>query len=207
MQTTSRTLLIFTLVLALAGCDVIRGVAPLFLPNDSTPVPTTTPYPSPTPQPSLSLNFRVTAPVNTPAGSSVNIFLPDLVGGAANKTIILTSAGNNVWVGSVTAPIGALLRYRYQRTTGSQAVGEIRPDGGAILYRTALVSGSITLEDTIAAWSDTPFLGEKGRILGIVRDISSNKGLPGVIVSAGGQQTITGFDGEQMRRTKPVNSI
>jgi hypothetical protein len=196
MRTTSQTVLLLTLVLALAGCDVIKSVAPLFLPNESTPVPTTTPYPTATPQPSLSLNFRVSVPVNTPAGSTISIFLPDLVGGAANKTVILTSAGNNVWVGSVTAPIGTLLRYRYQRTTGTQAIAESRPDGGSVVYRAALVSGSITVDDTVAAWSDTPFLSEKGRIVGIVRDVSSNQGLPGVIVSGGGQQTITGFDGE-----------
>src|SRR6202008_1404348 len=111
----------------------------LFLPNAATPVPTNTPYPSPPPQPSAIINFKVTVPPNTPVGSNVNLFMPDLVGGAANKTFILTSAGGNVWVGSVSAPIGSLLRYRYQRITGTQTVGETRPDGGAVVFRTAFV--------------------------------------------------------------------
>jgi hypothetical protein len=135
-------------------------------------------------------------PVNTPSGSAINLFMPDLVGAAANKTYILTNAGNNVWVGSVTAPIGALLRYRYQRITGTQAVNELRPDGGAVIYRTAVITGGVAVEDTVAAWSDTPFLSDRGRIVGLVRDLSSNQGIPGLIVSAGGQQTTTGFDGE-----------
>jgi hypothetical protein len=184
------------LALVLSGCEVVRGVAPFFLATAATAVPTNTPYPTPTPQPSVNTNFTVTAPANTPAGSSIILYLPDLVGGTANKTVILSSLGNNVWAGSVTAPLGSLLRYRYMRVTGSQAVGELRPDGGTIIYRTALVTGTAPITDTIASWSDTPFLGDKGRILGIVRDVSSNQGIPGLIVSGGGQQTVTGFDGE-----------
>ncbi|MEK6575925.1 MAG: hypothetical protein AABZ58_16565, partial [Chloroflexota bacterium] len=95
-----------------------------------------------------------------------------------------------------TAPLGSLLRYRYQRVSGTQIIGEIRPDGVAVIYRAAPASGSTVVEDTIASWSDTPFVGDRGRIVGIVRDASSNQGIPGIIVSGGGQQTITGFDGE-----------
>ncbi|HLF01723.1 MAG TPA: hypothetical protein VI547_07080, partial [Anaerolineales bacterium] len=139
-------------------------------------------------------------------GSTLNMFMPDFVGGAANKTIILTNAGGNAWVGSVTAPIGSLIRYRYQRITGTQATGEIRPDGGTVIYRTALVTGSLTIEDTVAVWSDTPYIGDKGRILGVVRDLSSNRGLPGILISAGGQQTLTGFDGEYVLWNLPANA-
>ncbi|MBM4425194.1 MAG: hypothetical protein FJ030_17750 [Chloroflexi bacterium] len=196
MRLLANRIIVLTLLLALSGCDVVRGLAPLFLPNAPTPQPTNTPYPTPTPQPSITVNFKVTVPVNTPSGSSVILFMPDLVGGAAHKTLILNNAGNNVWVGSAAVPIGSLLRYRYQRVSGSQIVGESRPDGNAIVYRTALASGAVTVEDTVAAWSDTPFVGDKGRITGIVRNASSNQGLPGIIISGGGQQIITGFDGE-----------
>lgn len=196
MRSIANRLLVLTIALSLSACDVVRGLAPLFLPNPATPQPTSTPYPTPTPQPSVTLNFKVRAPVNTPSGSSIILFIPDLVGGSANKTYILTSAGNNEWVGSVTAPLGSLLRYRYQRVSGAQIVGEIRPDSGGVIYRAALAAGAAVVEDTIAAWSDTPFVGDKGRIVGIVRDVSSNRGIPGVIVAGGGQQTITGFDGE-----------
>ncbi|HLB47289.1 MAG TPA: hypothetical protein VJL59_09825, partial [Anaerolineales bacterium] len=196
MRSIANRLVLLTLILTLSACDVIRGLAPLFLPNAPTPAPTNTPYPTPTPQPSVTLNFKVHVPVNTPSGSSVILFMPDLVGGAANKTYILTNAGNNEWVGSATVPLGSLLRYRYQRVSGTQIIGEIRPDGVAVIYRAALASGSTVVEDTIASWSDTPFVGDRGRIVGIVRDASSNQGIPGLIVSGGGQQTITGFDGE-----------
>ncbi len=200
-----RHLVLVSLLLALSGCEVVRGIAPFFLPNAATPVPTNTPYPSPTPQPSATINFKVTVPPNTPVGSNINLFMPDLVGGAANKTFILTSLGGNVWAGSVSVPIGSLLRYRYQRITGTQTVGENRPDGGAVVYRTAFVSGSILVDDTVAAWSDLAFTGDVGRITGVVRDASSNRGLPGIIVSASGQQTMTGFDGEYVLWNIPAN--
>lgn len=191
-----KTFCIAVLALALTGCEVVRGVAPLFLPNAATAVPTNTPYPTATPQPSMSTTFTVTAPANTPAGSSLILFLPDLVGGRANKTVIMSSLGNNVWAGAVTAPLGTLLRYRYQRVTGAQTVDELRPDGGGVLYRTAVISGGGSVLDSVAAWTDTPYLGDKGRVVGIVRDLFSNQGVPGIIVAAGGEQTITGFDGE-----------
>jgi hypothetical protein len=206
LRSLSRLILQLILAGALAGCAVIRGLAPLFLPSDATPVPTSTPNPAPTPQPSVKVNFQVNVPVNTPAGSAINLQIPDLLGGTANRTFILSGAGNNVWVGTVTAPVGSLLRYRYQRVTGSQTVDELRADTGPILYRTALVTGAADIQDTVASWTDTPFLGDKGRILGIVRDISSNQGLPGIIVSAGGQQAITGFDGEYVLWNLPANA-
>ncbi len=206
MRLISRYLLPLIFSLTLSSCDVIRDVAPLFLPNAPTPQPTHTAYPTPTPQPNVTVNFKVTTPVNTSAGSAIHLVLPDLVGGAAHKTIILTNAGGNIWSGSLTAPVGALLRYRYQRVGGTQVVDEKRADDVTILYRTALISSPLLIEDTIAAWTDTPFIGDKGRIVGIVRDVSSNRGIPGLIVSAGGQQTLTGFDGEYVLWNLPANA-
>jgi len=197
IQATARYLLTLTLLLSLSGCDIIRGIVGPILAGP-TPLPTSTPYPTSTPQPGASVAFRITAPANTPAGSSVNMIFPDLVGGAANKTFILTSQGNNVWATSVPAPIGSLLRYRFQRLSGGQIGNEVRADGSAVSYHTALVTSApgVTVEETVATWNDTPLIADKGRIVGIVRDASSNQGIPGLIVSAGGQQVITGFDGE-----------
>lgn len=196
MSRPSRLTVLTFILLAAAGCDVLRAAAPLVLPQAPTPRPTHTPYPTPTPQPGATVTFKIHAPVNTPSGSSVVMIFPDFVGGLANKTFILSAAGGSVWTANVSAPIGSLLHYRFQRTTGPQIFPEVHADGGAVAYRTALVTGPLTVADSIAAWSDTPFVGEKGRITGIVRDASSNQGLPGVIVSAGGQQTLTNFDGE-----------
>lgn len=195
LQTTSRQLLLLTLILSLSGCDIVRGVVGPILAG-STPLPTSTPYPTSTPQPGAAVSFRITVPANTPAGSSVNMVFPDMVGGVANKTFILTSQGNNVWTTNVPAPIGSLLRYRFQRLSGGQVANEVHADGSAVSYHTALVTGNVTIDEAVAAWSDTPLIADKGRIVGIVRDSSSNQGIPGMIVSAGGQQVVTGFDGE-----------
>ncbi|MEK6575794.1 MAG: hypothetical protein AABZ58_15910, partial [Chloroflexota bacterium] len=59
MRVIANRLILLALILTLSACDVIRGLAPLFLPNAPTPAPTNTPYPTPTPQPSVTLNFKV----------------------------------------------------------------------------------------------------------------------------------------------------
>ena len=56
------------------------------------------------------------------------------------------------------------------------------------------VSGPAQIDDVIAAWSDAPFEGRTGRIIGQVLDASTGKGLPEIAVSAGG--LITFSDGE-----------
>ncbi len=203
IKTTSRYLIIFTLLISLSGCDILRGIVGAV----PTQVPTSTPYPTSTPQPGASVTFKITVPANTPSGSSVNLVLPDMVGGTANKTFILTNVGGNVWTTNVPAPLGSLLRYRFQRITGGQTANEVHADGSGLTYRTALVTGNATVEETVAAWNDTPLIADKGRIVGIVRDASSNQGLPGMIVSAGGQQAITGFDGEYTLWNLAANAV
>ena len=77
-----------------------------------------------------------------------------------------------------------------KRSTKLLANGSLAGD------RITLIGGSSTLEDTINGWGDTPFIGDKGRLSGIIKDASSNQGIAGLIVLASGQQTTTGFDGE-----------
>jgi hypothetical protein len=183
------------LIFALAACDVIRAFAPVVLPPP-TALPTNTPYPTPTPQPGVVVQVKIRAPANTPSGSSIVMNIPDRVGGLANKTYILTNSGNNTWTTTFNATIGSLIRYRFQRISGGQAAGEVLANGSLAGDRITLISGSLILEDTINGWADTPFIGDKGRISGIIKDASSNQGVAGLIVMASGQQTTTGFDGE-----------
>jgi hypothetical protein len=199
-------LILSALILSLAGCDVVRGlIGSVGIP---TPFPTSTPYPTSTPQPVATVTFKVNVPPNTPAGSSINLILMDTVAGAANKTFILNNTpGANVWSTSLNVPIGSLVRYRYQRFGGGQVGAEVRADGGIISYRLALITAGTTIEETVAGWSDTPFVGDKGRITGIVRDASSNQGLPGMLVSAGGQLAVTGFDGEYVIWNLAANAL
>ncbi|MBI5080017.1 MAG: hypothetical protein HZB17_01760, partial [Chloroflexi bacterium] len=183
------------LIFALAACDVIRAFAPVVLPQP-TALPTNTPYPTPTPQPGVVVQVKIRAPANTPSGSSIVLNIPDRVGGLANKTYILTNSGNNIWTTTFNATVGSLLRYRFQRISGGQAIGETLANGSLAGDRITLIGGSMNLEDSINGWADTPFIGDKGRISGIIKDASSNQGVAGLIVMASGQQTTTGFDGE-----------
>jgi hypothetical protein len=194
MKTLSRLSLLI-LILTLAACDVIRAFAPVVLPPP-TALPTNTPYPTPTPQPGAAVQVKIRAPANTPSGSSIVMNIPDRLGGLANKTYILTNSGNNVWTTTFNATAGSLIRCRFQRVSGGQTINEVLANGSLAGDRIHLVGGNLTLEDTINGWADTPFIGDKGRLSGIVKDASSNQGIAGLIVMASGQQTTTGFDGE-----------
>lgn len=201
-----RHLTLITVILSLAGCDIVRGIIGSV--GAPTPFPTSTPYPTSTPQPATTVTFKVNAPPNTPASSTVNLILMDTVAGVANKTFILNNTpGTSVWSASLNVPVGSLVRYRYKRFGGGQVGSEVRADGGAIAYRLTLITAGGTIEETVAGWSDTPFVGDKGRITGIVRDASSNQGLPGILVSAGGQLAVTGFDGEYVIWTLAANAV
>jgi hypothetical protein len=54
----------------------------------------------------------------------------------------------------------------------------------------------VQIDDVIAAWSDTPFEGTTGRIIGEVLDASSGNGLPEIAASAGGLTTFTDGEGK-----------
>jgi hypothetical protein len=59
----------------------------------------------------------------------------------------------------------------------------------------AHISGPMQFEDIIAAWSDSTFASATGRILGHLRDATSDEPLPYLLISAGGLQTFSDAEG------------
>ena len=159
-----------------------------------TPTPRLPPGPTATPLPSTIVNFTVHTPPNTPAGAIIAIQVIDEVTGAQTN-VPLTNTGANLWVGGTAATAQAVLRYRYLRI-GAGFAAEVTAVRQPIAYRLSVVpQGSALVEDTVAAWEDTPFAGDLGAILGVVRNINTGAGVMGVLVSAAGQTTLTNGDG------------
>lgn len=160
-----------------------------------TPTPTVPPVPTATPLPPSIVNFSVAVPANTPADARVAAqVIDDVTGG---RTLVpLSPAGNNVWTGAAPAVRGEVLRYRYLRTAPSPAE-ELTPLNQPVPYRLFLVGeGATTAADVVAAWSDSRWTGgDQGAIVGTVRNTNTNAGVRGLIVSAGGQLTVTAEDG------------
>ena len=159
-----------------------------------TPTPSATEAPPATPLPAAAITFNVHIPANTPPGSAPAVALLDEVGGH-RTTVVLTETSNNTWTGTATATAGAVLRYRYVRPLPNY-LEELTPNRQAVPYRLLVVGGEpLTVDDTVAAWTDTLYTGETGGVEGRVWNGNSGRGVPGVLVAVGGQVVVTGQDG------------
>ncbi len=179
------------LVIAATGCSVLPDLG--FL----APVPSPLPVPSPTPLPSAEVTFTVVPPQGTDPASELTLILLDEVTGLAlnQRQMPMTRLPDGRYQAQLTPPIGSLLRYRYVRTAPSYA-DEITATGRPVEMRLAVVHGAAGFEDLVAAWSDTPYDGPTGRIVGTLREAGSNRPLREMIVAAGGKTTFTDGDGE-----------
>jgi len=88
---------------------------------------------------------------------------------------------------------GTLIKYRFARD-GTPIAVEHNAFGAQVRYRMYYVTNPGEVRDIIAAWNDTPYNGETGRVQGKVADISNNP-LQDILISAGGVNAISTTDG------------
>ena len=168
-----------------------------------TPQPPATAGPAPSAVPTATVTFKVHIPAGTPANSAPAVRLMDEVGGSG-RTIVLANTGNNEWSGGATAPVGALLRYKYIRPLPS-VVEETTAAQQPVLFRLLAVAGGATsADDIVAGWTDLPFAGAVGGMDGRVWNGNTQQGVMGILVAAGGQQTLTAHDGTFSFQNLPV---
>lgn len=171
---------------ALSGCTLPFVGAPAA----PTPIPS-----GGTPLPAAEVVFTVTPPPGTPDDAGLQLVVLDEVTGlpynASNHALARQSDGR--WQARLTPPVGTLLRYRYTRQSPS-ASEEFDGLGRPIRERVIHISGPLFQDDLIAAWIDSPFLGQTGRVTGRVLDTATSGPLPEIMVSASGVTVFT--DGE-----------
>ncbi len=156
--------------------------------------PTATSAPTPTPLPSSLVTLAVHLPLNLPPGTVPAAKILDEVGGTS-QILPLTNGGDNLWTASLTAVQGEVLRYKYIRTLPVY-VEEAAPNRQPVTYRLlSITSANVTAEDTVGAWSDTPYAGDTGDVSGTLINRQTGQGLMGLLISAGGQLVLTGWDG------------
>jgi hypothetical protein len=174
------------------------------LPIPTPQIPTAIPMgPTPTPLTPTVVTFNVRLPANTPVGAAPVVQIMDDVGGN-HITVPLIGSSGGLWTGGVAAPVGAVLRYKYVRPQPAY-VEEATPALKPVPYRLLVVtSASMTTEDIVAAWLDTPFAGDTGALAGTVKNSNTGSGVMGVIVSAGGRLTLTAWDGSYQFADVPV---
>jgi hypothetical protein len=171
----------------LAACSMLPTVAPL--------------TPSPTPSasesvPDAMLTFQVSIPGNTPLRESIFLTILDEVTGLALNQQRFEMQGEDDFHYTITLPFpfGSVIKYRYARQ-GTYLAPEHTSLKVPVRYRLAFVDGPGVVHDVVSAWSDTSFSGPTGRIMGQALDADSAQPIPGLLVTAGGAQTLTASDG------------
>ena len=142
------------------------------------------------------ITFRITLPNALPPGDSIFLTTVDEVTGLAFHTTEFIMTAEDATHYSVIIPfqVGAVVKYRYMRR-GTTTVNEHLPNGLPVRYRLYHVEGPGVVQDTISRWTDTYFLGNTGRIQGLITNSQSGEPIPSLLVSVGGALSFTKADG------------
>jgi hypothetical protein len=192
--------------LLLSGCSADWTSISSLLPQPLAS-PTATPNVSATPVPleapaMAEIQFHVTVPDNTPPDTSVYLTVLDEVTGLALNAqaypmdAVSNNAGAKRSYGLILPfQLGSVVKYRYERQAGGVTVAEHTSDGRAVRYRLYHVEGPGEVADVVSRWTDTSFNAATGRIQGVATDADTGKPVPGLLIEAGGQQTLSASDG------------
>jgi hypothetical protein len=147
--------------------------------------------------PVSELTITVKVPPGTPQDSElVLVILDEVSDWSYNQTHFpLTKVADDLWGSQLILPARTLLRYRYLRTSPTEA-NETFTDGSMVHSRVVHISGVTKLDDVIAAWTDVPYAGPTGRILGRLIEAETGASLPDLIAVVGGQMVFTDSTGE-----------
>lgn len=175
--------ILITLILCCSACSI-------FATSDATENKPTPPFPidEPTPIPLSKITIIVSVPAETPSNADLSIELLDELSGWPynTQTLPLTRLNDGRWKLEFTPPVGSLIRYRYLRLKPEPSV-EAGTDGIPVSYRALNIPSTAQIEEIIAAWTDSPYQGPAGRILGRLVDTETGEPLGEMIVSVAGQ--------------------
>jgi hypothetical protein len=194
--------LVWLLSLTISACSADF----LSFPQPAAETPISQPTPTPAPiedTPKTQVNFQVSVPENTPPESQVYLTILDEVSGLAlnpdqhtmNDAELSGEGSEKRFTLSLALPVGATVKYRYERQSAGANVVEHNSDGRPVRYRVYHVEGPGSIQDVVSRWTDTGFISPTGRIKGVVKDAANGGSIPGLLVTAGGAQTFTAADG------------
>jgi len=164
-------------------------------------IPQIAPLPPESPKPAnisklVELEFiaRLPSPVET--GQSVALEVLDEVTGLAfNPTRMKMNAQSaDIYSLKLTVNVGSVIKYRYIRD-GNIPVYEYNSLGKQVRYRMVLASAPAVIHDAITAWSNLPYAGPFGRIIGRILDQETGEPVSPSLVTTCGQETISSSDG------------
>lgn len=184
---------IFAFVVILALTSQACALSLLELPQlpgaSSTPLPS---GPTPTPLPRSQVQFTVRLPEPLPAGEVLALSAVDEVTGLALNPVDyqMTAVDTITYTATLPIPDQAVLKYRYIRRGATVVIEDSNLDM-PIRYRIAHISGPMQIVDTVSSWSDRPVNTLSGNIYGTAINSDTGAPIPGILVTAGGVQTLT----------------
>jgi hypothetical protein len=192
-----RIVLIFISII-LAGCNLPAASTQTSTSPDVTPISEIQ---------QTMVTFRLTIPEAIPSGDSIYITLLDEVTGLSFNPhkYILTAEDSLHYTVSLPLYLGKVIKYRYSRE-GASIVSEHLYNDRPVRYRLYHVEGPGNVDDVLSRWTDSAYIGSKGRIMGEVLDFATAKPIPNLLVTAGGEQALTLADGTFLLEGLPVGT-
>ncbi len=193
------------IVLLLNGCSLSLLNLPEL--NSPTSTPSLPSGPTATPQPSAPITFSVTLPAPLMAGEVLYLSVVDEVTGLGLNPVNYPMQGMDTLHYTATIPFAmdSVVKYRYLRQ-GKLPTLEDNSADKAVRYRLYYVTGPGAVDDVVSAWSDSLFNSPSGQIAGQILDSGNNAPIPGILISAGGQQTLTDSSGRFTLAALPVGT-
>ncbi|MFN8413022.1 MAG: hypothetical protein U0Z26_11595 [Anaerolineales bacterium] len=202
-----RRIVIAALVLIVSGQACTFSLINLpSLPGSPTQTPVSN-SPTATPYPAAQTTFIVTLPEPLQPGETLALDVLDEVTGLPyNPTHYpLTARDALTYTGTLPLPYNSVVKYRYVR----RGVNQILEDsslGTPIRYRMHYVIGPGDVSDIIADWADKSYSRPLGIIEGKIFNTDTGSPLPNILVSAGGNQSITDSTGHFELKGMPVGT-
>jgi hypothetical protein len=140
---------------------------------------------------------------NNPSGIAIEI-VDEVTGLAFNTThYIMQSADLRNYYYRLAVPVGSFITYRYIRL-GSPSAVEYSSNNEQIRYRVVPVTGPTVINDKVAAWIDTTYSSQVGRVTGQIIRSDNNVPIPSIMVNVSGMTTLTASDGTFVIENVPV---
>ena len=162
----------------------------------ATSTPRLPPAPTATPQPSAAVTFTVSLPSPLLAGEVLSLSVLDEITGLGLNPINYSMQGMDMHRYTVTIPfaLNSIVKYRYVRQ-GKLPTLENTSADKTVRYRMYQVTGPGAIEDVVSSWADSLFNSPYGEISGQLVDSISHAPIPNILISAGGQQTLSDSNG------------
>ncbi|MEI6291741.1 MAG: carboxypeptidase regulatory-like domain-containing protein, partial [Chloroflexota bacterium] len=177
--------------------------------NTNTSTPTVIPgaVTTLTPVALAEITFTTVIPAVLNPGESLTIGILDEVTGLGLNPVFyaMTAIDDLHFTVKLPFTMNSVIKYRYYRQ-GTVSAIEDDYSGKPVRYRLFQVTGPAGTDDIVSSWSDTEFSGGYGKIDGVVIDKVTNKPIPNIMVSAGGQNTLTDSLGQYIINGLPAGT-